>query len=247
MDIQRHITADKIQMKRLWPGMLPRPATTVNGVQSFSQAAPFMDVPEATGRSDVHLGIKFNLLSERRGDALSMAIAGFGTLPGQRTATGLNRGLSSGAFAGGFALLFSKTAADMFRLHFNIGSNYVTNPEIQGVELADLQNEFIYRGGVEFPVHNRVRIIGELNGLKYYGTGSTGLHPKSPLALIMEFAISRQNGSFGPDIRFLLSIIPTTVGTLGIGYDGLWARELLEPPQRSVRFLVLSLKVRSAG
>jgi len=223
MDIQRHITADKIQMKRLWPGMLPRPATTVNGVQSFSQAAPFMDVPEATGRSDVHLGIKFNLLSERRGDALSMAIAGFGTLPGQRTATGLNRGLSSGAFAGGFALLFSKTAADMFRLHFNIGSNYVTNPEIQGIELADLQNEFIYRGGVEFPVHNRVRIIGELNGLKYYGTGSSGLNPKSPLDLIMGvryFPAEWAAVGAGYQVSFHQDPIPTTVGTLEFGYDG---------------------------
>jgi outer membrane protein OmpA-like peptidoglycan-associated protein len=223
MDVQRHITADKIQMNRLWPGMLPRPATTIEGVQSFSQAAPFMDVPTATGRSDVRLGLKFNLLSERRGDALSMALAGFGTLPGQRTSTGLNRGLSSGAFQGGFALLFSKTAADLFRVHFNIGSNYFSNPDIEGVELADLQHEFIYRGGIELPAYKQLRIIGELNGIKYYGNGSTGLNPKSPLDLILGlryYPAEWASIGGGYQISFHQSPTPTTVGSLEFGYDG---------------------------
>jgi outer membrane protein OmpA-like peptidoglycan-associated protein len=223
MDIQRHITADKIQMNRLWPGMLPRPATTIDGVQSFSQAAPFMDVPTATGRGDVRLGLKFNLLSERRGDALSMALAGFGTLPGQRSATGLNRGLSSGAFQGGFSLLFSKTAADMFRVHFNIGSNFVTNPEIEGVKLADLQNEFLYKAGVELPAYRQIRIIGELNGLKYYGDGSTGLNPKSPLDLIIGlryYPVEWASIGGGYQISFHQNPTPTKVGSLEFGYDG---------------------------
>lgn len=185
MDIQRHITADAIQTNRLWPGMMPIPASTVNGETSFTQVAPFMDVPVSTGRSDVHLGIKFNLLSERRGAAVSMALAGFGTLPGQRNITGLNRGLSNGSYSGGFALLFSKSVADIARLHFNIGSNYLTNPEIAGVELADLQNEFIYRGGAEFPAFKHVNFLAEVNGIKYYGDSTAGLNPKSPVDFIL--------------------------------------------------------------
>ena len=223
MDIQRHITADKIQTNRLWPGMLPRPATTSSGTQAFSQSAPFMDVPVATGRSDVHLGVKFNLLSERMGDPLSMALAGFGTLPGQRSATGLNRGLSSGAFQGGFALLFSKTAADLVRLHLNIGTNYVSNPDIADVELADLQHEFIYRGGVELPAYKSLRIIGELNGYKYFGTRTTGLNPKSPLDLIMGlryYPAEWASVAGGYQVSFHQTPIPTNVGSLEFGYDG---------------------------
>lgn len=223
MDIQRHITADSIQLNRLWPGMLPRPATTVNGVQSFSQAAPFMDVPTATGRSDVRLGIKFNILSERRGNALSMALAGFGTLPGQRNTTGLNRGLSSGAYSGGFAVLFSKTAADLVRFHFNIGSNFFTDPEVSGVKLANLQNEFIYRGGVELPAYKALRIITELNGIKYYGDRTTGLNPKSPLDWIIGVRYyPREWVSVGGgyQVSFHQNPIPTNVGTLEFGYDG---------------------------
>ncbi|MBN1568394.1 MAG: PKD domain-containing protein [Acidobacteria bacterium] len=223
MDIQRHISEEYLQTNRLWPGMLPIPANTITGVQTFSQVAPFMDVPDATGRSDVHLGVKFNLLSERRGNALSMALAGFGTLPGQRTATGLNRGLSNGAFAGGFSLLFSKNAADFARIHFNIGSNYVANPDIQGVELADLQHEFLYKAGIELPAYKAARIIAELNGTKYYGTGSDGLNPKSPLDLIFGVRYyPREWLSFagGYQISFHQDPKPTDTGTLEFGYDG---------------------------
>jgi len=102
-DIQRHITADDIATYRGFS--TPVPAMTPDGVIAFTQVAPFMNVPVSTGRSDVHFGIKYNILSERRGDSLSMALAGFGTIPGQRNINGLNRGLSSGAYAGGFAWL----------------------------------------------------------------------------------------------------------------------------------------------
>ncbi|HTY62631.1 MAG TPA: PKD domain-containing protein [Acidobacteriota bacterium] len=183
MDIQRHITADDIETYRYGT---PRPSTTPDGMQSFSQVAPFMDVPSATGRSDLHLGLKFNILSERRGDALSMALTGFGTLPGQRNANGLDRGLSSGAFQGGFAWLLSKTAANTVRFHFNIGTNWYSNPTIDGDDLAQLQNEFIYRGGAEFFAYKSLRIITELDGIKYYGsTVEEGLNPKSPIDVIL--------------------------------------------------------------
>jgi outer membrane protein OmpA-like peptidoglycan-associated protein len=182
-----------------------------------------LDVPEATGRSDTHLGVKFNLLSERRGNALSLALAGFGTLPGQRTATGLNRGLSNGAFAGGFAILASKNIAEIARLHLNIGSNYVSNPTILDVELADLQHEFLYKVGAELPAYKNVRFIAELDGTKYFGTGSTGLNPKSPVDLILGARYyPREWLSFagGYQISMHQKSKDTDPGALEIGYDG---------------------------
>jgi outer membrane protein OmpA-like peptidoglycan-associated protein len=223
MDVQRHITASDIKTYRLWPGQMPRPSTTAAGVRSFSQAAPFMDVPSATGRSDTHLGLKYNLLSERRGNAFSMAIAGFGTLPGQRGAVGLNRGLSTGSFQGGFALLFSKTAADFLRLHLNLGTNYYSDPTVGGVQIADLQHEFIYRGGIEIPAYKAIRLIAELDGIKYYGTGTTGLNPKSPIDLIIGMRVfPREWLSFGAGYQasFRLSSNRTELGALGLGGDG---------------------------
>ncbi len=223
MDVQRHIEADNLLKYRRLPGMLPAPAQTPYGVQYFSQAAPFMDVPEATGRGDVHLGVKFNFLSERLGKPVSIGLAGFGTLPGQRTTGGLNRGLSTGAYQGGFAFLFSKTAAKLVRFHFNIGPNFYSDPEISGTTLANLQNEFIYRGGVEIPALRRVRAIVELDGTKYFGDGSTGLNPKSPVDLIFGLrAYVREWMALSGGYQMTLNTVNNNrlLGAFGTGTNG---------------------------
>jgi len=186
LDVTRHITADNIRVYRRLPGQLPAPSQTLNGVTAFNQVAPFMDVPRATDRSDLHLGLKFNILSERRHEPFSLAIAGFGTLPGHRTITGLNRGLSSGSFQGGFAGLFSKSLAnDVVRVHLNLGANLYSDPTIGDVVLAKLKNEFIYRGGFEVPASQRIRFIAEVSGLKYFGGGTLGFNAKSPVEAIL--------------------------------------------------------------
>ena len=203
MDVQRHIKARNVAYyRRLSSGQLPIPAATPYGAQYFSQAAPFIEVPTATGRSDIHLGLKLNFLSERRKDPFSMAVAGFGTIPGVKRATGLARGLSAGAYQGGFGILLSKTAMDLLRLHLNYGANFVSNPNIDGMVLAELQNEFFYRGGVEVPVHSAVRFIGEVTGLKYFGTKTSGLNPKSPIDVILG-----------------LRVYPAEWASLGAGYQ----------------------------
>jgi outer membrane protein OmpA-like peptidoglycan-associated protein len=185
MDVQRHITADNISFYRRAVEQDPLPAASPTGTQYFSQAAPFMDVPKATGRGDFRMGVKFNLFSEFRGDSLSFALSGFGTLPGQRSAVGLSRGLSSGAFQGGLALLVSKTAADFVRFHLNLGPNFVGDPDVDGVTVGKLQHEFIYRFGGEFPAYKPYRVIAELSGLKYFGDkGNYRMNPRSPLDLI---------------------------------------------------------------
>ena len=178
MDVQRHITADNISLYN--PAGAPFPATTPTGVSYFNQTAPFIDTPRSTGRSDIHIGARLNLLSERRGNPLSFAIAGLGTIPGQKTATGLRRGLSRGTYDGAAFALFSKTASDIVRFHLNTGINIVGDPEGSNVEL---QNEFIYRFGAEFPVHSKFRFIAEMVGTRYVGDGNPaiGMNPSHPL------------------------------------------------------------------
>jgi outer membrane protein OmpA-like peptidoglycan-associated protein len=189
MDVLRHIRARNITTYRRPAGMpevLPIPAMTPTQVTYFSQDAPFMDVPRATGHSDFHLGLKINLLSERRGNPFSLGIAGFGTLPGQRSSIGLSKGLSTGAYQGGGALLVSKTASNFMRFHVNLGINTYTNPKVSDAELANLANEFIYRAGVELPVQQSVRLILEMDGRAYYGSSSPpSLSYKSPIELIL--------------------------------------------------------------
>jgi outer membrane protein OmpA-like peptidoglycan-associated protein len=222
-DVQRHITGDEVKYYRLLPGDLPVPARNRAGVQAFSQAAPFMDVPSATGRSDLHLGVKFNFLSERLGNPVSLGVAGFGTIPGQRNSVGLNRGLSSGAYQGGFAFLLSKTAADIIRLHFNLGANIYSDPVVDGVQLANLQHEFIYRAGAEVPALKFARFIAELNGVKYFGDGTPGLNSKSPIDLIFGLRVyPREWVSVGAGYQLSLNNVDNNpyIGGLGTGMDG---------------------------
>ncbi len=220
MDVTRHITADNIATYRRGATSPPLPATTPLGAQYFSQAAPFMDVPVATDRSDFHLGLKFNVLSERRGKPVSIALAGFGTIPGQRDAIPLSRGLSSGAFQGGFAALLSKTARQAVRLHLNLGTNFYTQTELSDVEF---QHEFIYRGGVEFPTYKPYRIIAELSGVKYFGDEVSGLNPKSPVDVIFGLRVyPREWIALGAGYQATLNHVGENRGTgaLPAGYHG---------------------------
>jgi outer membrane protein OmpA-like peptidoglycan-associated protein len=206
MDVIRRIRASNTDIYRLVPGQLPLPAT-VAGVPYFTQVGPFIDVPLATGRSDIHLGVKVNLLSERRGNGVSLGLAGFGTIPTQKSITGLNRGLSNGAYEGGLALLLSKTAANFVRFHVNLGTGFYTDSETRDIELLDPQNEFIYRGGIEFPVHKPYRFIVELNGREYYGDSRPGFNQKSPM-----------------DVIAGLRVFPTKWMSLGAGYQASFNR-----------------------
>jgi outer membrane protein OmpA-like peptidoglycan-associated protein len=225
LDLQRHITADNIAFYRVSPLSTPRPATTPTGFTYFSYDAPFIDVPESTGLSDIHLGLKFNMMSERRGDPVSLALVGLGVFPGQLETAGLNRGLSNGAFKGGLSFLVSKTAAEFMRFHVNVGYNYVTDPAVGDAHLADLKNEIIYRVGAEFPPNTRYRIIAELDAarLGYYGSGPLTQNPRNPMDLIFGLRVYPKEWlSFGAGYQASLDHIDDNdfTGALKGGYNG---------------------------
>lgn len=189
IDVQRDIEADNISFYRLLPGQLPIPSTTPQGFQLFSNDAPYMDVPEAMGRGDINLGLKFNIVSEFRGDPVSVAIGGTGKIPGQRNIVGLNRGLSNGAFEGGIKLAASKTAADFIRFHFNAGMSWITDSEADDVTLPyRLQDKVTYGAGVEFPTYKPYRFIAEVGVHEFYELDSdaeTGINPNTPVDVIL--------------------------------------------------------------
>jgi outer membrane protein OmpA-like peptidoglycan-associated protein len=192
VDIQRHIKAVGIEPYSIYPqvtpysdGSSPDPQISMltDGYRSSNQIAPFMDVPVSNGRSDFHFSAKYNIFSERRGDPVSLALTGFGTVPASSDCEYLNRGLTSGAYQGGFAWLLSKTLTENARMHFNVGTNLYSNPTNDSF-LADVQHEFYYRVGAELPAYKRLRFIGEFLGTKYYGQATENLNPKSPVDII---------------------------------------------------------------
>ena len=238
VDVNRRIWAHDVETGR--NPSIPEPSIPLgwDGGPYFTQAAPFVDTDEANGLGDFRLGAKLNLLSEGRGNPITTGVAGFFTFPGHKDdVEGLNKGLSSGAFQGGIAWLLSKTAADYIRMHLNLGSNFYSNPEIDGIELADFQNEFIYRGGVEFPAHRPYRIIAELNGINYYGDGSPGLNPRNIVDLIVGIRLYPRDWiSLGGGYLALLNhapdndIYPPAADYHGFVVQGAFGKRRNDPP-----------------
>lgn len=222
-DYLRHIDEDNVGYYRPYSYATPTLATTPAGAQFFNQIAPFMNSPYANGNSDFQFGAKVNLMSERKGNPVSMGIAGVFHIPGRTDAVGLNRGLSSGAYGGGFSWLLSKTLSDMARIHVNIGTNFYSDTELNGTTLLKLQKEFTYRGGVEFPVYRAVRGIAELSGISYFGDAEPGMNPASPIDVILGVrAYPATWMSIGGGYQASLNHVEDgeVAGALGAGYNG---------------------------
>ncbi len=183
---QKSIGASGIVPYGVLPGKLPQPATTLLGAISYTNPAPFIDVTRASGPGDFRFGAIVNALSERRGGPLSVSFAGFVKIPSDNSIEDLNRGLSNGANEGGFAALFSKRLGRAVALHLNLGGNWPGSPEINGVQLADLQNSFFYNAGVAFPNFGKIQGIAEVAGIKYSGSDPS-LNPRSPVDTILGF------------------------------------------------------------
>ena len=185
-DVTKSVNAPGVLTYRVLPGGLPEPATNLLGVASFTNPAPFVDVPRTNGPGDLRFGGIINALSERRGQPLGLSFTAFMKVPSDRSVVILNRGQTNGANEGGFAMLLSKRAGKYAALHLNLGGNFAGDPERNGVVLADLQNSFIYNAGVAFPGYGKLQFIAELNGIKYSGRDN-GLNPRSPVDAILGF------------------------------------------------------------
>ncbi len=228
IDIQRHITADNIVSYRQAKNQYLLPARVPGSAQDyFTQDAPFIDVPKATGRGDFRLGLKYNLLSEFRGKPVSLGLAGVGTFPGHRDDEGLKRGLTTGSYQGGFAFLLSKTAKEIARLYLNVGPNFIADPGWKDTDfqLADLQNEFVYKGGAEFLPYKRIRIITELSAMKYFGDHNAGLNPTNPIDLIMGLRFYPREwislgAGYQASLRHTNNEITRPAGSLEAGHNG---------------------------
>jgi hypothetical protein len=161
------------------------------GAARFTNEAPFIDVPRTTAMGDLRLGGKFSLLSERHNDPFGLAAVAFVKFPLLDSVTQLNRGLGTGDWEGGWGLLFSKRAGKAASFHVNSMLNWVRDPEMNGVELANLQDEFWYRAGAAFPSlfecgrRRGAQFIAEVEGTVYFGARTFGNNPRNPMDLVL--------------------------------------------------------------
>ena len=238
VDARRRVVADNIfpyydQGTNFYNGA-PRLARSPNGTVFFTQDAPFIDAARSNSFGDVRLGGRVNLLSERRGNPFSLAVAGTGTIPGQTEPYELSRGTSRGTYDAGAFVLISKTAAQFIRFHGNVGMNFVGDPQNTTVSFRD---ELIWRGGVELPIRSSVRLIAEIVGTQYVGDDTwNDMNPYRPMEAI-------------GGIRFF----PAEWASVGAAYQASIHKEVNDPIAQSPRggyhgFIVQgTLGVRRSG
>ncbi len=146
------------------------PAQLASGERiSYYNDTPFMDLGFGDGPGDLRLGFKFNLLSERRGDGVGLAIQPRFKFAVDADPTDRRQGLSPGLNDYGFDLIFSKDAgASTFTL-----TGGLTFAEDSAV--LERQDSINYGLGIDIPLGTKkVHFIGELLGSIFYGDRDTG-------------------------------------------------------------------------
>lgn len=189
MEAYKRVDADDIYIHKMYPGglLLPNsvlpgmpaetysqlqrsfrgyyPAVASNGQIAFYNDAPFMDTSFGDGTGDLTLGMKLNLMSERRGAPVSIAVQPMLRMPTTSDIQSVLRGLTSGASDYGADFILTKNLGGGATLTGNIGARHADT--YKGIDRQDYLN---YGVGVDVPVGDtNVHVIGEFVGTRFLG------------------------------------------------------------------------------
>ncbi|HSR69973.1 MAG TPA: PKD domain-containing protein [Acidobacteriota bacterium] len=187
-EIHKRVHASQIQTNTVFPGanqtptqIGPRGCLPNDCTTSFFNDTPFLDVGFGSGPGELSLGAKFNILSERRGDALGLAVQPVAKFHLDASRGRLARGLSSGANDAGFDFILSKDMPNSGT--FTASSGLMITGDPNGV---DRQNEWNFGLGVGVPLGSakKVHFIGELTGTVFYGERRGLANPHNPVDVI---------------------------------------------------------------
>ncbi len=168
--------------KRVHAGAIAAGSTQFNGPslptrlpsdgRVYYNDTPFLDLGFGSGPGDLTAGVKFNLLSERRGDPLALAIQPIIKFAVGNDRVSLAQGLSSGLSDWGFDVILSKDAGP--------ATFTVTGGLTWAEDFADInrrierQNRVNYGLGVDVPLGTKkVHLIGEYVGSAFFGDRTT--------------------------------------------------------------------------
>jgi hypothetical protein len=175
----RRVHADAIRTHKVAPGtpIVPARLENLDGTTAYFNDVPFLDVGFGAGSGQLWSGAKINLLSETKRAPLSLGLQATFKFPLSESRGRLLRGLTNGAFEGGFDLILSKHFPGSSTLTANSGLMFVDDSED-----VNLQNRLNYGIGYQLPfATSKVELIGEVVGSLFFG-GRTGIaNPKSPL------------------------------------------------------------------
>ncbi|MFZ0427176.1 MAG: PKD domain-containing protein [Acidobacteriota bacterium] len=173
MEAYKRVNADDIVVNKVLPRGALVPAVLNNnlpgGVVGFYNESPYMDVGFGDGTGDLWAGMKFNLLSERRGAGVSVAVQPIFKFHVTNDRQHLLRGLTSGSTDGGFDFILSKNISGGGTFTADVG--YMWAGDRTGI---DRQNMLNWGGGFQVPMGTpALHLIGEMLGTHFIGTSST--------------------------------------------------------------------------
>lgn len=209
-EAHRRVNADAIKVNKVAPGGAIVPARLRNpvGTVAYFNDAPFMDVGFGSAPGELWTGVKFNLLSERRGDPFGVALQPIIKFPLSEDRTRLLRGLTNGAIEAGYDIILSKDLGGG-TLTGNYGHLFAEDSK--GI---DLQNRLNYGLGYEKPIGTgKVQVILELVGSLFFGERTGIANPKSPLDFYsgLRFSPSRWisiSAAYNANFRYIDQKLP---------------------------------------
>jgi hypothetical protein len=136
----------------------------LTGRAGYFPLYPYINRRLQAGVGDVVVGGQYNLLSESRGDSVSVAIHPWLSIPTHHAATTLfSVGDQTGTVLSGVDLLISKKAG-MAGLYFNGGVEYLPTVKSAGIELVGPTADIPIRLGIDIPRTKKIQFIAELTG-----------------------------------------------------------------------------------
>lgn len=180
-EVHKRTHADAILVNKIAPGGPIVPARIATGQVAFFNDAPFLDVGFGDGAGDLWAGLKINLLSERRGEPIGLAVQPIARFHLTDKREHLARGLTTGATDAGFDFILSKDLAGGGYFTGNAGLLFA-----QDRLNVDRQNLFRYGVGFDVPMGTpSAHFIAELVGTHFYGSKATSelTNPTAPLDL----------------------------------------------------------------
>jgi outer membrane protein OmpA-like peptidoglycan-associated protein len=170
--IQNRVDADALDQLAFVSG-------TAFGRQGFYNDNPFVTTPWETGFGDIKLRAKFKLADDYHGGPLAFAISPWIKIG---TADEL-KGLGTGKTSYGADLLLSKSLGYKADIHFLLGGQKNSNPDIfQGADL-DLANEFKFGVGLNVPACSKVQLQAEI--LHHHYTGDDVFPQTNPTDFVV--------------------------------------------------------------
>ena len=141
----------------------------------------------------IRLGVKFNLLSELRGNAVSLAVRDVAYIPTKDPAQEMttNSGVQTGAFTDLIGLTVSKTFANVVTGTFGYGNMFTRDPRQGSTHLLTLADQERLGAGFLFFPHSRLQGVTEYDAVVYDGaaTPTMTFGPRDPFEGMWGFRV----------------------------------------------------------